>query len=327
MPPRLPAENEVHRLFDRACARLGIADWQREMPGLVIYDMTDGTRTSTRLHGKTAYIDGGVFVLRLLHMLKTLGARHVYINVIHRAHKNRVNYQEIYAALRAHIKLYSWYAQKYSIRLRFLGDFRYRVEPLRILRSILKRRLKRPSRLTDDETRKRLEEQEAKDGTLAYDLRRDIARLEKMTAKNSSFTAYFLINYSTKWASKRKKLSRTLPDVTAIIRHTKGYVNGDMWIYDKFDNNTFVYAQNGSSSVNWSDRQLAYLIALALRSMLLNRGTQLFKIYHGDESRRLRLERELRLSLIHRSFYPRWEKKFKKRVIIFSPVGPEIYEF
>ncbi|PKM92057.1 MAG: hypothetical protein CVU81_02535, partial [Euryarchaeota archaeon HGW-Euryarchaeota-1] len=58
----------------------------------------------------------------------------------------------------------------------------------------------------------------------------------------------------------------------------------------------------------------------------------LTKIYVPGENEDVRKEREIELSLIHKDFYDEKEdedkeNKFKKRAIIFSAVGPEIYEF
>ena len=137
-----------------------------------------------------------------------------------------------------------------------------------------------------------------------------------------------MINYSTTWATKNRKRLRNLPNVDVIVRHTKGYVGGDMWIYDKFDKNTFMYVQNGSSNVNWSDRQLVYLIATALRSKILNSGGHQSKVYKQNEDKIVRKKREKDLSIVHKKFYGKKnEKKSMKRVVIFDVYGPEIYEF
>lgn len=291
----LPEDEEIRAIFQDCCEKLGIEGSRKNLEELVIYDMTDGTRTSTDFEGSDAYFDGGLFVMRFVHFLKVLGAKNSYMNVIHEGHKQRINYNDIYEGMKRHVEAYRKYAEKNKVRLRFVGNYNASIAP----------------RDTD------------------YDLRKDLKALEELTSKNSEHTVHFLINYSTKWAAEEgKEFFKQLPEANVILRHAKGYVNGDMWLYGKLDSNSFVYAQNGSSNINWSDRQITMLIALCLRSMLLNKGTHLSKKYEGDEKDILRKKREIELSIIHKSFYDSSkEAKMKKRVVIFSSYGPEIYEF
>jgi hypothetical protein len=291
----LPQDEEIRTAFRDCCEKLAIDGSRKNMEGLVIYDMTDGTRTSTTLEGSDAYFDGGLFVMRFIHYLKVLGARNSYINVIHEGHKERVNYNDIYEGMRRHVEMYREYSKKDNVRLRFVGKYDTSINP--------------------------------KD--TAYDLRKDLLDLEAATAINPDHTVHFMINYSTRWAAEEgKEFFRTLPEANVILRHAKGYVNGDMWLFGKLDNNSFVYAQNGSSNINWSDRQIIMLIAVCLRSMVLNKGTHLSKKYEGDEKDTIRQKREIELSFIHKSFYDKsTETKFQKRAVIFSSYGPEIYEF
>jgi len=265
------------------------------MKDLVIYDMTDGTRTSTNLEGSDAYFDGGLFVLRFIHFLKVLGAKNSYVNVIHEGHKERVNYNDIYEGMRRHVELYGEYSKKNNVMLRFVGKYDTDINP--------------------------------KD--INYDLRKDLRKLEEMTAINAEHTVHFLVNYSTRWAAEEgKEFFKTLPEANVILRHAKGYVNGNMWLYGKLDSNSFVYAQNGSSNINWSDRQIIMLIAICLRSMLLNKGTHMSKKYDTNEKDIVRQKREIDLSFIHKSFQDKSIKtELPKRVIIFSSYGPEVYEF
>lgn len=291
----LPDKKAVATLYKKICKNLKINGSKKNMENLVIYEMTDGTRTSTDFNGDDAYFDGGMFCLRFIHMFKLLGGKYLYINVIHEKHKDRVNYPDIYRGMKRHVEIYKEYAKQYNIRLRFIGKYDVHIDPKGI---------------NDD-------------------FRNYLKKLEDFTLNNSDLTVHFMINYSTRWASEEgKEFFKTLPEVNVILRHAKGYVNGDMWLHGKLDNNSFVYVQNGSSSFNWSDRQLIYLIALSLRSMLVNEGTHLSKKYMKGENEKIRVNREIKLSLIQKNFYdPSIEKKSPKRIVIFSPFGPEIYEF
>ncbi len=309
---RLPKDSEIRESFKQVCSDVGVNGLKKEIESLVIYDMTDGTRTSTDLKGEDAYFDGGLFCLRMIHFLSVLGAKNVYINVIHEGHKKRANYEDIYKGMKKHVGVFAEFAKKYNIKLKFLGDYTSRIEPLKLMLR---------GRINKDKTSKM-------EASYRFDFRNVLGGLEKITSRNTGMTAYFLINYSTKWADKKgARYFRKLPNVNAVVRHTKGYINGDMWIFDKFDNHTLVYAQNGSSSINWSDRQLLYLIAISLRSVRVNEGFHLSKKYAGNEKESIRENRERKLELVDTDFYGSGEKKLPKRVIIFGPYGPEIYKF
>ncbi|MFO8132363.1 MAG: hypothetical protein R6U10_00270 [Thermoplasmatota archaeon] len=292
---QFPDASVVQDLFDEVCREIDIQPSKEDIENLVIYEMTDGTRTSMEETGVEAYYNGGIFCLRVMHFLKSIGARHLYLNVIHERHKDRVNYQDIYEGFTRLVDRYRDFAREHSdIKWTFVGDFKQSIAPA--------------------------------DAEQSFDIRAALDEFEKLTrGREDALSVYFMINYSTQWLTDEGwDRFKELPDANVILRHCKGYVNGDMWLPTKLDNNTFMYAQNGSVSRNWSDRQLVYLIALALRSMLLNRGTHYSKKYAGDEQDRIREAREEQLSMVHRRLD---EAEKPKRVIIFSPVGPEIYEF
>lgn len=290
-----PLESEIIEMFEDACQKLDLilTEAKVEIKNLVMYEMTDGTRTSTNLKGWKAYYDGGIFCLRLIHLFKILGGKDLYINVIHSQHKMRVNYEDIYGGLKKLAGLYRDYTNTTNdIKWKFIGDYS---EPLA------------PSAKTD-----------------GSDLRNHLRMLEGLSEKNKGLTVIFMLDYSTRWLAKQGyKDWEKLPEANVIVRHCKGYVNGDMWLHGKLDRNTFMYVQNGSASKNWTDKQLIYLITIALKSYLSNKGTHYSKRYIQGETERIKEEREDKLSMVHRLL----EKPTSKRIIIFSPVCPEIYEF
>jgi len=292
---KYPSKKSIIDEFNNSCKNLEIFDLKDHLKDLVIYEMTDGTRTSTDLNGDDGYVDGGMFCLRFIHIFKILGGKNLYVNVIHEGHKNRENYLDIFLGLVRLVEIYKEFACKHKIRLKFIGDYSEKIDP---------------------------------DGYQDNFIDK-LKEVEELTKDNDGLTVHFLINYSTRWAAKKGgKSFNTLPEANVVVRHAKGYVNGDMWLFGKLDSNSFVYVQNGSSSVNWSDRQLIYLISISLRSMLINMGTHLSKSYKSGEKENIRKQREIDLSLIHKSFHDETkETKIPKRVVIFSSVGPEIYEF
>lgn len=290
------ADEKISGLFNEAAKNLNFSFSDEDLANLCVYDMTDGTRTSTDLKGGDAYFDGGLFALRFTNVLRALGAKNVYLNVIHTGHKRRVNYKDIYEAMVKLVDVYLDYANKYNARLKFLGNLDERIDV-------------EGSKLNIAEILKGLEEK---------------------TKNNKGITIHILINFSTRWLARHEEIYNNLPEINVVVRHTKGYINGDMQLFGRMDNYSLVYVQNGSSSTNWSDRQIVNLAVICLRSYILNRGTHLTKTYTDGENEYIKEKREIELSLIHKDFYnekERDEGKLKKRAIIFSPVGPEIYEF
>jgi hypothetical protein len=280
--PRLLEKKEAEKIFADACKKLDVD--KTRIRDLVVYELTDGTRTSTDLDGWEAYFDGGIFVLRLFHLLSLLGTRYAYVLTTGEGHQKRDNYQDIIKSLEKQIDVYSDYVEKNNMRLRFVANV-----PT----------LARFSKFV-----------------------RTLRQLEKKSSKNNGLTSFVLINYSADWAYRTGAL-KDLPNANVIIKHTKGQVNEGLWLPDKLHNNSFVYVQNASVSTNWTDKQLIYLIAVALRSMLFHQGQQYQKVYKADEKNFIRKMREQKRIFVHKKL----EKRPDKRVIMFSNLGPEIYEF
>ena len=280
--PNLLNKKEAEKLFARACRELKID--KNKIKDLVIYELTDGTRTSTDLDGWKAYFDGGMFILRLYHILSLLECRCSYVLTTGEGHKKRDNYKDIIESLNKQVEVYSEYVRKHNMRLKFIAN----VPTLARFSSFMRR----------------------------------LRDLEKESQKNSGFTTFVLINYSASWAIRSGAL-KNLPNANVIIKHTKGQINEGLWLPDKLHNNSFVYAQIGSVSSNWSDKDLVYLIAIALRSMTFHQGQQYKKSYKEGEKTKIRELREKKLYMMHKKL----GKKCSKRVVMFSNVGPEIYEF
>lgn len=299
----LPSEDHVIRAFAAACRSLDIYKDREGIRDLVIYEMTDGMRTSTRLEGSNAYFDGGVFCMRFIHMLKILGMSSCYINVIEEKHTLRDNYKNIFDGLRILFPIYAEYAKENNVRLVFLGDLSGQLEP------------------------------KGDQGNFSEDLK----KLELKTQENTGFTAYFLINYSLNWAMRNESKFTTVPLQDVIIRHTKlQFPTGMMLPPSKSDFCSLIYVQQGSAGTTWSDEQIVQLIAIALRSKLLNSGTQYLKRYKEGERDGIRSQRENEMYMIHRQITP--EKSGNaanscrtmfntKRAILTGPAGPEIFEF
>ncbi len=299
----LPSEESVVKGFAAALRSLGIEQIDDNLKDVVIYEMTDGMRTSTSLEGGNAYFDGGVFCLRFIHMLRILGMSSCYVNVIEEKHTRRDNYSHIFEGLKKLYSLYSEYAKEYNVKLVFLGDLEGTLEP------------------------------KGYQGNFSADLK----KLEAKTEKNMGFTAYFLINYSLDWATKHESKFVSMPMLDVTVRHTKfQFPTGMMLPSSKSDFCSLIYVQQGSAGTTWSDEQIVELIALALRSKLLNSGTQYLKTYKEGEREAIRSKRENELFMIHRKLVSEKASKATvsigrlrsmKRAILAGPAGPEVYEF
>ena len=293
---QLPSEAGVLKAFTKARKALGIEQYDEKLRDLVIYEMTDGMRTSTRLEGDNAYFDGGIFCLRFIHMLRILGMSSCYVNVIEEKHTRRDNYAHIFEGLKKLYPIYEEYAKENNVRLVFLGDLTGSLEP------------------------------KGYEGNFSAALK----QLESKTEKNSRFTAYFLINYSLDWAMKNEPKFAPMPLLDVTVRHTKfQFPTGMMLPASKSDFCSLIYIQQGSAGTTWSDEQIVELIALALRSKLLNSGTQYLKSYKEGERDTIRSKRENELFMIHKKLEaePSAPAQNTKRAILAGPVGPEIYEF
>jgi hypothetical protein len=310
----LPSEYEITSSFKQICKDLSIGNYSNDSLRTVIYEMTDGMRTSTAQRGEDAYYDGGLFCLRFIHILRILGMDSCYINVIEEKHKERENYEDIFLGLKRLFPLYQEYADEYKIQLRFLGELNESLEP-----NGLK-------------------------GNFASELR----ELEKRTLKNTQFSAMFLVNYSLNWAMRHNEIFDGLPNVDVTVRHTKfQFPTGMMLPPTRSDFSSLVYVQQGSSGTTWSNSQILTLIALSIRSKILNSGTQYLRTYTEGEKEYVRKEREENLYFVQRRMFIEKElarienlKTFEpedlpffrypprtKRAILAGTPGPEIYEF
>lgn len=295
--------NSTKQTFETICDAMGVKPTSQMLENLVIYDMTDGMRTSTQLDGVSSYYDGGMFALRLINFLKILGAKACYVNVIEEKHRFRENYSDIFQALNRLVGLYRGYARKENVRCRFMGKIDKSLKP--------------------------------GDIDLAnFDMH--LRKLEDETSGNDAFTALFLINYSLDWAMENLQRFEGIPGANIIVRHTKLQLPTGMLLPpDKSDYSTVVFAQQGSSSLNWSDFQILCLIAASMTAMAKNSGTQYSKVYSDKEKAQLRNRREAECYMSHidirhldRDRDDRGnEGPSLKRVITTSPEGPLIYEF
>jgi hypothetical protein len=290
----LPSRQYIHGTFKEICKKLEVEPSRENMERLVVYEMTDGMRTTTKLTGADSYFDGAIFVLRFGHILKELGSKCLYTNVVEEKHAQRKNWPVILEALKRCPRIYEDYAKENDTKMVFLGDY-HKIDP-------------------------------------SGELGKEIDKLMEKTANNKSFTSVYLLGYSPEWAELNRELWEDLPEITVTIRHAKlRFSTGMQLPPEKSENTEFVYVQQGSANSTWSDYQKVCLAGIALRSMLINElGTQYWKEYTKEEAETVRKLREE--MLYYRRFYlfkPHRYAGFTsyppgtKRAIIGSPFGPE----
>jgi len=290
---QLPTEEKILRMFKEACQRLGIKNPEENMKKTIIYLMTDGTRTASNLEGEAAYMDGSDFSKRFVHVVKTVGGKACYVNVFEEFHQKRKDYSNIYSALVKVVPDWLDFVKNNDIRLKFIGKFDSTFMP----------------------------------NSKSEDLRKHLKMLEDLTAKND-FTAHIFINFSREWALENRELFKDMPNINSIIRFTKGQgVPESMALPGKIEHETLVYVQQGSSSVNWSDRQIVFLVALALRANERNMPYFLQSSYVEGDRERIRRQREEERVFVDEDFYDKKDDKKPKVAVIFSEVGPERYTF
>ena len=257
--------------------------------------MTDGSRTASNLDGEAVYIDGSDFSKRFVHIVKTVGGKACYVNVFEEFHQTRKDYGNIYSGLVKVVPDWLDFVKKHNVKLKFVGDFSSSIAP-------------------EGHTE---------------DLRKHLKMLEDLTSKNE-FTTYILINFSREWALNNQEFFTNIPTINSVIRFTKGQgVPESMLPPGKVEHESLVYVQQGSSSINWSDRQLVYLVALALRANLRNMPYFLHSSYKEGDRERIRRQREEERVFINENFYDEKlsDGKRPKVAVIFSEVGPERYTF
>lgn len=288
-------EEKIQRMFREFCEKLGIKNFEKHIPKLVMYLMTDGTRTSTLLSEEEAYMDGSKFSARFLQIAKIVGCKDCYVNVFEEFHRFRGNYPKIYPALLKVVPEWKEFTMKNDIRLKFVG---------------------------------KLDEPIAPEG-FNEDLRVHLKELEELT-KNNEFGAYIFINFNREYAEANRSQFKDWPTVNAVIRFTKGLSAPEsMWLPGKIRYESLIYVQQGSSSINWSDRQLVFLIALALRAITRNPKFSARGSYTDEERERIRKLREKEAVFVNEDLYDKEldEGKDAKVAMIFTEVGPERYKF
>jgi hypothetical protein len=150
-----------------------------------------------------------------------------------------------------------------------------------------------------------------------------ITNISNRLNEEPDFIHHWLINYDENWAlDNRKKLS-SLPNISTVIRFTKGFVSGG-WIPLKMKNATFIYSQIPSSSELWSEEGILVLLLISLKNWITVKDYIGAKSYNKNEKELIHQKRDIDLSF--RRIKLNIDAPQPNRIIAFDIEGPIIYE-
>lgn len=236
---------------------MGADDALVMMPGLTVYDIPDGTRTTLTVpSAMDVEVDAGMFCVGLVHALRSLGARRCIV-MTHTSYNRRRgagDQQRFLRVLAKGVDPMADYARGHRVQLHLVGAGPgYELEP--ILASAIP------------------------------------------AVKRPRFDAWFLVDYSEEMfltVEGQQELAQ-LPEVDVCVRHTKLQVSGG-WIPTKMLRSTYVYCQNGSLYSNWTSDEYAAMAAVCLFAKTIMSGEVLSRSYTDiDEIKRRFQMRELNL--------------------------------
>ena len=141
---------------------------------------------------------------------------------------------------------------------------------------------------------------------------------------NQNFTHHILINYSEEWGLKNLQKINCIPEISSVIRFTKGFVSGG-WVPIKMQRTSFIYSQIPSISEFWSDESITALILISLNTWIATKEFIGTKSYCKNEKEVSHLKRDLELS--KDTIKLNIQSPMHNRIIAFGINGPISYEF
>jgi len=151
-----------------------------------------------------------------------------------------------------------------------------------------------------------------------------LERTINRSADNRGFSHHILLNYSEKWALDNPIKINRLPEISSVIRFTKGFVSGG-WIPLKMQKANFIYSQIPSSSEFWSDQGLSALLLISLKNWIAIKDYIGSKSYDKKEIEIIHQKRDT--ELYNRTIKLNLDTPQHNRIVSFDIKGPVIYEF
>lgn len=142
-------------------------------------------------------------------------------------------------------------------------------------------------------------------------------------SSDSLFNHHVLINYSEKWALENLSKINQMPEISTVIRFTKGHVSGG-WLPLKMQKSTFMYSQISSISEFWSDEGILALILIAFKNWLKMKDFIGQKSYNEDEKENIHKVRDIDLRFRKETLSV--NSPNPNRILAFDSAGPIEYE-
>lgn len=161
------------------------------------------------------------------------------------------------------------------------------------------------------------------DSYVSPDLKKRIDEITSVNEKpNVKLNSHILLNYSEEWAINNLDEIKFIPNISTIIRFTKGYYCGG-YIPLRMEKSTFVYCQNASVSSFWADDSISNLILVAFANWFKMRSMIGNKIYTDSEKKTIFHQREYNLQI--REQKCDMAEKPQKRLMTFDEIGAKAY--
>ena len=216
----------------------------RDLEQLVLYDILDGSRsTLTSLPDLDKQTDCALYVLQLIHILKSLGLTTCYI-MIHTSYNRErgdTEFTYILQKIQASAPLISTYAEANDIQCFCLG----------------------------------MNEQYELTAML-----QDVMNATKNGAFKAVFLIDY--NESWAITPDAITAFQQLPDIDVCIRHTKFQISGG-WIPQKMTRSVFLYSQNGTLYSNWQPDEIIAMVAISFLAKKIHADEILNKIYRSEQ--------------------------------------------
>ncbi len=211
-----------------------------EFKNLMIYEALDGSR-STVISNQNfdRGIEGALYVINFIHIIKTLGAKTCLI-MIHTSY-NRKRTKNDFKNVLIDIESGATLVKKYAIENNICCScicLNENHELINLLKDVS-----------------------------------DSTKAGKFYAY-----LLFDYNEEWVMNEKGQNIIKILPNIDVHIRHTKFQFSGG-WIPGKMSRSVFLYSQNGTTFSNWESDEIVTLMALALLTKLLHSGELLTKTY------------------------------------------------
>ena len=140
---------------------------------------------------------------------------------------------------------------------------------------------------------------------------------------STTTTIHMMLNYSENWACDNLDKLTDLPEISSVIRFTKGHYSGG-WIPLKMQKTTLVYVQNPSVSFLWKNEDISKLIDISFDNWKTISRVVGQSEYSENQKKEIKKQRDDNLFIEYDISSLKQNKT--KRIIVFGELGPKICE-